>query len=348
MLWLIRSTGLLLVAVALVLLAAWAGLVLLYSPLVDASLRAPLAGLWAVGSVVTFAAWMRRRWRGRATLLLLAGIAVVGAGWSMLAPSNDRDWQPELAVLPSATFDGDLVTIRNIRNADYRSETDFDLRYYDKTFDLNQLDSVDLIATYWMGPSIAHTMLSFGFGGKDFIAFSIEARKQSSESYSSVLGFFRQYELVYVAADERDVVRLRTNYRKDPVEDVYIYRLHGDPGATRRIFLDYLRAMNELTERPAWYNSLTHNCTGTIWLHAAVNPGRVPFSWKILLSGYAPQYLHDMGRMTPGMSFQELQAKGRANARGQAADQAADFSRRIREGVPGHEPPNAGQASPAR
>ena len=135
---------------------------------------------------------------------------------------------PEAAIMfpkyKAGPINGDLVTIHNIRNFDYRTETDFTPRYYTKTFDLREVDSVDVIASYWMGDAIAHIFLSFGFSGKDFIAISIETRRQRHQSYSTVAGFFKQYELFYVVADERDLIRLRTNYRKDPPEDVYIYR----------------------------------------------------------------------------------------------------------------------------
>lgn len=331
-----KSVLLLLLGAVLATMIVWGGLVILLSPIVDESFRMPISATWFLGGVAALAAYTRQRWRGPAVMAILVAFGIVAIEWSMLVPSNARDWQRDVAVLPSATIAGDLVTIRNIRNIDYRSETDFDVRYYDKTFNLKELDSVDLIAVYWMGPAIAHTVLSFGFGGKDFVAISIETRKERSEAYSAVKGFFRQYELIYVVADERDVLRLRTNYRKDPPEDVYLYRLRAEPESVRRVFLDYMRAINELVDHPAWYNTATSNCTGNIWVHAAVNPGRVPFSWKILLSGYAPEYLYEMKRLVPDVSFADLQAKGLINGRAQAADQSADFSRRIREGVPGY------------
>jgi hypothetical protein len=331
----VRFVLLLLLAAALATLIVWGGLVILFSPIVDESRRLPISAIWSLYGVGTLAAYTRRRWRGPAVMAALAAFGIVAFEWSMLVPSNERDWQRDLAVLPSATIAGDMVTIRNIRNIDYRSETDFDVRYYDKTFDLRELDSVDLVATYWMGPAVAHIMVSFGFGGQDFVAISIEARKERSEAYSTVKGFFRQYELIYVVADERDLLRLRTNYRKDPIEDVYLYRLTVEPEIARRVFLDYIRAINELARRPAWYNTATSNCTSNIWMHAAVNPERLSFSWKILVSGFAPEYLYEMKRMAADLSFADLQAKGLINGRARAADHAADFSRRIREGVPG-------------
>jgi hypothetical protein len=254
--------------------------------------------------------------------------------WSAVQPSNDRDWQPDVAVLPFATFDGDLVTIHNIRNFDYRTETDYTPRYYDKTYDLRQLDSVDLIAVYWMGDAIAHIMASFGFAGRDYVAVSIETRKERGETYDTLKGFFRQYELIYIVGDERDLIRLRTNYRKDPPEDVYLYRTTAPPENVRRLFLSYLEKINSLKEHPAFYNTLTTNCTTNVLMHTKVNPGRQHYSWKVLLSGYTPLYAYELGRLDTRLPFDELKRRSHINAAAQAADQAADFSQRIRAGVP--------------
>ena len=276
------------------------------------------------------------RGRGWRAALAAYGVALAAVlGWyGSLRPSNDRDWAPELARTPYATVHGDLVTIHDIRNFDYRSETDFTPAYYDRTFDLQKLDSIDLLAAYWMGPAIAHMFVSFGFGD-DHLAVSIEARKERTEGYSSLKGFFRQYELIYIVADERDVVRLRTNYRKDPPEEVYLYRVHAPRENVRRAFLDYVRAINDLHAHPRFYNTLTTNCTTNILVHAHVNPGSPPMSWKVLLSGYAPQYAYDRGRLDRSLAFEQLRERSLINAKAQAADQASDFSRRIREGLPG-------------
>ena len=251
--------------------------------------------------------------------------------WSSLEPTNDRDWQTEVAVLAYATIAGDQVTVHNIRNFDYRSETNYAPAYYDKTFDLRELRSVDIVTSYWMGPAIAHVFVSFGFAGDDYLAISIEVRKPKGEGYSTLKGFFRQYELIYIVADERDIIRLRTNYRQDPPEDVYIYRTKGSLEASRRLFLEYMRRINALTTQPEFYNTLTTNCTTNIWTNSHVNPERVPLTWKILASGYVPEYLYEQGRLeTMGLSFPELQAPAHVNARAKAADSADDFSRRIR------------------
>jgi hypothetical protein len=255
--------------------------------------------------------------------------AVVLLVWTTVRPSNDRDWQPDVAVLPSATIDGDLVTVRNIRNFAYRTETDFTPAYYDRTFDLRRLDAVDLVAVYWMGPAIAHIFLSFGFGD-DHLAISIEARKERGEAYSSLRGFFRQYELIYIVADERDVIRLRTNYRRSPPEDVYVFPLTAPIENGRRVFLDYLRDINALHATPRFYNTLTTNCTTMLLAHTTVNAGHLPYSWKVLLSGYTPAYAYEQGRLDRSVPFEELKERVHVNARARAANDASDFSRRIR------------------
>jgi hypothetical protein len=277
------------------------------------------------------------RWRWRAVASYLGIFGATLAWWAALTPSNHLDWQTDVAVLPQAEFDGDIVTVRNIRNFNYRSETDYTPAYYDKRFDVRKLQGVDLIAVYWMGPAIAHIFLSFDFGDGDHLAISIETRKEKDESYSTLRGFFRQYELYYVVADERDVIRLRTNYRKDPPEEVYVYRVHGPLENGRRLFRAYMGKINALHERAEFYNTLTTNCTTNIWFHSEANPGHVPFSWKILASGYVPAYLYEQGRLDPSKPFEELRRHAHINSRAHAADQAADFSQRIRAPLPGAE-----------
>ena len=317
------------------LTAAWGVLALYYSGPPSDVLRTSLAVLFGLLGIATLTGLALRRWRRRALGIWLVVFTALVVWWSGIAPSNDRDWKPEVAVLPYAVLEGDQLTVHNIRNFDYRSETDFTPRYYDKTFDLRQLDSVDLIASYWAGPAIAHIFLSFGFGENDHLAVSIERRDERGEGYSTIKGLFKQFELFYVVADERDVIRVRTNYRRDPPEDVYVFRLQGPAQNARRLFLEYMDEINSLRERPEFYNTLTTNCTGNIWLHSRANPGHAPYSWKILLSGHVPEYLYGFGRLDTSLSFPELMRRSRVNDAAQAADQAADFSRRIRVGLPG-------------
>lgn len=317
---------------AIVLVTGWGALVLYYLAPGPAGVRRALAWTVVALGLALVVALAVRRWRRAAGLAFGAALVAVLLVWAGARPSNSREWQPEVTLLPSAVIDGDRVTVRNIRNFDYRTETDFTPAYYDRTFDLRRLDRVDLVAAYWMGPAIAHLFVTFGFGD-DHLAISIEARKDRVRPYGTLPGFFKQFELVYVVGDERDVIRVRTNYRKSPPEDVYLFRVNAPAENGRRIFLDYMREINELQARPRFYNTVTTNCTTMILAHAAVNSGPIPYSWKILLSGYAPEYAYERGRLDRSVSFEELKRGSHINAAAQAADRAPDFSRRIRAAI---------------
>ena len=324
----LKIIGLVITALIIIMLSAWGALALYYS--LPAGLNIALAITYALVAIFAVISLAMQRWRRRVLVVYAVLFTVLLVWWNSIEPSNDRDWQTDVAVLPYATIDGDLVTVHNIRNFNYHTETDYIPAYYDKTFDLRKLVSVDLVAVYWMGPAIAHTFLSFGFEGDNYIAVSIETRKEKGEGYSTLKGFFKQYELYYVVADERDVIRLRTNYRKNPPEEVYLYRVHRPIENGQRLFLKYIREINALKETPAFYNTLVHNCTTTIWLNAKVNPTRPPLSWKLLLSGYVPEYLYDLDTLDTSIPFPELQNRVHINKRAHQADKSPNFSRLIR------------------
>ena len=308
----------------------WGVGALYFSPLLPAAWRPYGAAVYAALTLLGFL-FLPRRGRTAVGALVVFGVLVIL--FLLIPASNNRDWQPEVAHTPYATINGDLITIHNLRNFDYRTESDFDARWETRSYDISKLDSGDIIAVYWAGKAIAHIMLSFGFAGKDYVAVSIETRKERGESYSTLAGFFRQYELYYVVADERDVIRVRTTYRQ-PQEDVYIYRVNGPLKNLRRVFLDYINAINELRDRPGYYNTLTTNCTTSILMHTRMNPESPPMSWKVLLSGYVPDYLYDLGRLDATKPFAELEKLSYINARAHAADKDPAFSQRIREGLP--------------
>ena len=313
--------------IALLVSVGWGALALLFFDHLGVGIQRLLSVTFGVASALTLAAALRSAWRWRAlvTYGLLFGAVLVA--WSTLKPTNLKDWAPDVARAPYASIDGPRITLHDIRNFDYRSETDFTPAYYDRTFDLEQLSGVDLIASYWMGPKIAHIFLSFEFNGREHVAISIEARRARGEPYSSLLGFFRRFELIYVVADERDVIRLRTNYRRDPPEQVYLYRLqHGSLEDGRRLFQAYVAQINSLHDKPQFYNSLTTNCVGSIWTLSRVNPDHLPYSWKILLSGYVPELLYENDRLDTSVPFAELQKRAHINARAQAADADPNFS----------------------
>lgn len=319
-------------SIALLLIATtlWGVCAIVFGDSASSDIQLGLAAAFGLTGLLTLIGLGFRRWRQRLCLTYLIVFAGVLLWWLSINPSNDRPWQTDAAKLAYATVAGDSVTLHNIRNFDYRSEFDYQPAYYDKTFDLNKLQGVDLFAVYWMGPTIAHTIISFDFGGNDHLAISIEARKELNEGYSTIKGFFRQYELIYFVADERDVIRLRTNYRKNPPEQVYLYRLQGSIEDGKRVFLEYMKKINQLNENPAFYNTLLDNCTTAIWFLARINPEHVPFSWKVLFSGYLPEYLYEHRRLDTKLPFAEVHRMAHINSLAEAADQSPDFSMRIR------------------
>jgi hypothetical protein len=317
------------VGVGLVLLTAWWVLALVYAGPRPQGLAVALAAAYGVGSLAVLV--FLRPFR-RAVLVWLAGFAAVLVWWWSLHPTQSKDWQPDVARTPHGELRGDLLTLHEVRNFDYRSETDYTERWETRTYDLSKLRGGDLFLSYWGSPSIAHTILSWDFEDALPLAISIETRKDKSQQYSAIAGFFKQYELVYVAADERDLIRLRTNHRD---EEVYLYRLTATPERARAILLDYLKTMNELAERPVFYNAFTQNCTTTIRMHSRhVNPGAQPFDWRLLANGYVDQLLYERGNLDRSLSFPELRARSLIVAKAKAADQDPEFSRRIREGLP--------------
>jgi phosphate/sulfate permease len=327
----LAAAGLLMVVV--VAAALWGTLALWFGLPAAPGARLVIAVLFAglgIGGLIM--ALRRRR-----TLLPLVpftiALTVLLVWWSTIEPSNDRAWQPDAARLPSAEIDGDLVTLRNIRSFEYRSAADYTEHWHDRTVDLRRLDSLDLIAVYWMGDAIAHTMLSFGFAGEP-VTISIETRKEQGEEYSTLAGFFRRYELYYVVADERDLIGLRTTYRHPP-EDVYLYRVQAPEENIRRLFLEYAAKINQLHEQPEFYNTASANCTTTIVTHVHALREDVPLDWRMLLSGYFPDLVYERGGLDRSVPFEQLRRQSLINDRARAADGAPDFSRRIRTGLPG-------------
>jgi hypothetical protein len=315
--------------VLVVLTGAWACAAVWF----DGPASRPLAGSLAAGYAlvaVAIAARMRPL-RLAAALYALLFFGVV-AWWLSIAPSNDRVWEPSVARPARAQIEGDLVIIENVRDFDYRSETDFTERWETRSYDLSKLRGFDMFLSYWGSPWIAHTIASWEFEDGQHLAVSIETRKEVGEFYSAVRGFFRQFELYYVVADERDVARLRTNYRG---EEVYLYRLTTPVPVARALLLDYLNEINELAENPRWYNALFYNCTTGIRRHAQHVGGNNPLNWRILVNGKLDEMGYMRGTIDTSLPFAELRRLSNIVQRARAADQDPEFSERIREGLPG-------------
>jgi hypothetical protein len=294
-------------------------------------LAGTMAAGFAVGCLVLLA---RLRPFSRAVLLVSISLLLVAVWWNLIPPRNDRDWYPDVARLPRAAIEGSRMTIENLRNFDYRTETDYTERWESRTYDLDKLRGVDMFLFFWGSTLIAHTITSWDFGGGQHLAISIETRKEKGEFYSAVRGFFRQYELYYVVADERDVVRLRTNYRG---EQAYLYRIRMSPEGARALLIDYLREANLLAGHPRWYNALTHNCTTMIRYHAKQVAEDRPWDWRILANGRLDQLGYERGTIDTNLPFPELKRRSNITEKAKAADSAPDFSVRIRYGLPGGE-----------
>jgi hypothetical protein len=263
-------------------------------------------------------------------------VALVTLWWFSLQPRNDRDWQGDVAREPWAEVNGDLVTIHNVRNFDYRPDNrsgEKGSRWETRTVRLSQLTGIDAFLNFWGVSWMAHPILSFQFKDAPPIAVSVETRKEKGEDYSALGGLYRQYELIYVVADERDVIRLRSNYRDG--EEVYLYRTTMPPAEVRERFLEYIRSMNELHAHPRWYNAITANCTTTIRSQRSI-AARSPWDLRILKNGHIDEMFYQRGLLsTGGLPFCELKQRALINATAKESDQDPEFSRRIRAGRPG-------------
>jgi hypothetical protein len=263
------------------------------------------------------------------TLVVLAAIIVMGGALlAMRRPSNTRDWTVDQAVLPYATMDGPLVTVRNIRNFRYTSTTQYTPAYYDKTFDLRKLDSVWFFVEPFGGAGAAHTFVSFGFGPRDFLAISIEIRKEKGESFSVLRGLLREYEIMYVIGDERDLVKLRTNYRNDAV---YLYPIRTTPERKVAMFLSMLLRANALRERPEFYNTATNTCTTNLVEHVnTIVPDRIPFSPAVLLPASSDRLAYDLGLIDRSRAFAETRTAAQISDLARRYGDDPEFSMKIR------------------
>jgi hypothetical protein len=322
-----RAIGKGLFLVAAFIMTLWAVLAITYSNLPAHWMRMAGAVVFVTAAVALFI-WIKNFYKAVLAFGLLWSAVLVW--WLLIPPSNNRNWQPDVAILPSAVIEGNTLTVHNIRNCDYRTQTDYTVSYYDKTFDLDKLEGADLFICFWGPKKIAHTIMSFCFQGGHYLCISIETRKEVGEAYSAIKGFFKQFELIYIVGDERDLIRLRTNFRK---ETVYLYRLTAKPELVREVLLDYFKSVNQLNQQPEWYNALTQNCTTAIRGHTAPYAhGKI--SWKFIANGYLDTLLYQRKAIDTSLPFEQIKTISRINERALKADNGSDFSVVIREDLP--------------
>ncbi len=309
------------------LLIAWAALAIYYSNLPWAGLRLGLAVAFAAFAI--WALWLSRQRRMRAVFLVMFFCVV--AWWVSIPPSHDREWRPEVAVMPRAFIDGDRVRLTGVRNFDYRSRNDFTVRYEEREVPLSHLIGLDFYVSYFTEGPVGHTFVSFIFDNAPPLAISIETRPEVGEGFAPVASLFKQFELIYVVGEERDVVGVRTNHRREPV---YLYRLNTSADDARRLLLVYLTRINELADQPEFYHLLTNSCTINIMRYANAAGRRGRFDIRHLLNGLIDSYLYHSGRMDTTLPFDELRRRSLINEAAQAADGAADFPQRICTSLP--------------
>jgi hypothetical protein len=290
----------------------WAALGLWYQFELRPGWRLAAVAAWSLFGLAACILVWRQRWHG--LLAYTLGLAMYLSWWLNIRPGSDLLWADDVAQTLSSRVQGNQLQLQQVRAFDWRSERDYSVNWVARSYDLDQLLSVDLALSYWMGPAIAHTLVSFGFADGRYLTFSIEIRKQRHQSYSALAGFFKAYQASLIAAEESDILRTRSNAR---AEDVYLYRVEMSAEARRSLLLAYVSEANTWAEQPRFYNTLTANCTTVVYeMMRRISPG-LPMDWRILVSGYLPEYLYDL------------------HALPQHAPADAGFSAAIRAGIPG-------------
>jgi Domain of unknown function (DUF4105) len=316
------------------LLATWGAFALWFQVPGGVLLQGLGVGLWIAFSLAIIVIL----WRGRLALGALSfavAFAALLIWWALIAPSNNRLWADDVAQMTTGVVDGDRVTLHNVRNFDWRTNTDYTQRWETRTYDLRHLNSLDMILSYWSMPAIAHVLISFGFDDGEHAVFSVEIRREKTESFSEIGGFFKEFELSVIACDERDVIRVRTNVRG---EDDYLYRIRMPVDEIRSLFLAYVSQANDVARKPRFYNTVTANCTTIIYHMAKRIVGHLPLDYRVLLSGYLPGYVYKVGGLDTRYPLEELRTFGRITERAKESDRSPSFSADIRAGIPPLEP----------
>ena len=318
----------LLLSLTVALVAAWGALALWYKA--PRGLRIAGVALWPAFAVACIGAcWCGHLGIGIAVFAAAHGLLLLW--WKSLRPSNEREWADDVAQTVGGKIDGSVVTLDKVRDFEWRSNSDYTPRWRTRECDLARLGSLDMIVSYWARPSIAHMLISFGFSGEDYVAFSVEIRRDKRQSFSEIGGFFKEFELVVIAAQERDIVRLRTNVRR---EDTYLFRMNFEPAVMRALFLAYVAEANALAREPRFYHTITGNCTTVLYRMLKRIVRRLPFSYRVLLSGYMPEYFYGIGYLDQRYPLEELRAFGYVSERGRIADESPTYSADIRRGIP--------------
>lgn len=315
-----------LIVLVAVISGGWAALALWYQAPGGPVVRAAAAVAWVIFVLTVLALIWARRGGVPIAAYVLAYVILL-AWWSTIAPSNHREWTDDVSRMLAGQVDGNRVTLYNVRNFNWRTDDDYDARWETRSYDLDQLSTADVILSSWGVPGISHALISFGFNDGSHVVFSVEIRRRKGQSFSSIGGFFKQFESTIVAADEHDIIRVRTNVRN---ETDHLYRLRMDKVAMRSLFLAYVQEANELGAKPAFYNTVTSNCVTIVYgMAKRIDPG-LPYDYRLLLTSYLPSYLYQVGALDTRYPLAVLTQQGDITARARATSPSDDFSRAIR------------------
>ena len=319
-----------LAALFILLSASWASLAIWYRLPAPIFLRAFVAVLFALFGVITVVA-LFTGWRIKAALAFAIVLLLVLGWWSTIEPPANAQWAPDVARQVTGIRNGDILTLTDLRDFDWRSNQDFSERWTTRTYDLSRIERIDLFMSYWAGPEMAHMILSFGFAGGEQLAWSVEVRRRQGGEFSPIADLFKSNPLVIIAADERDVVGVRSNVRG---EDVQLYRLRASPERARALLLQYVADANALATKPEFYNSITTNCTTTVAKMMRAVGDVVPFDWRLIVNGYLPDYAYDRGALDTRLPMSKLRMLSHIDKRAEAIGLFEGFSTAIRVDVP--------------
>ena len=314
------------VFIVILLVSAWSSLALWYRLPLPLPARAVFAALFAALGVWTIVSVIRHRWRAPTGVFSVA-FAIVLSWWFTLAPPAVGDWSPDVARQVTGTISGDTLTLNGVRDFTWRSDTDFTENWETKTYDLTTLTSVDLFMSYWSGPLMGHMLVSFGFSNGEHVAWSVEVRRKRGGAFSPIADLFKSNPLVIVAAEERDIIGVRTIVRG---EDVQLYRVNILPQTARNLLVAYVEDANRLSRQPQWYNSLMTNCTTAVVAIVRTLGGTVPLDWRLYVNGYLPEYAYDQGILDTGSPMAVLRQQSHIAEKAKAAGMSEDFSEAIR------------------